>query len=165
MNRIDKNIRDDIAENEGWLAGFEKPRASRELLDGIKQSVRAELARQEQQRGRRRWSAWQGAAAAAAMILLAVGFGWLSTQTNPGSAATPLVLVDADEITASLEAMSVGDDYSDWGSDSGDAWTVNATALYDDLEAAMPDSDSNGNDDTGALLPAGSDGRRAEVIG
>jgi len=165
MNGSDRNIRDDIAENERWLAGFETPRASRELLDSIKQSMRDESARQKQQRGRRRWSAWQGAAASAAMILLAVGVGWLSTQTGSEPADTRWAQAAADEIEASLEAMSVGDDYSDWGSESDDAWTVNATALYDDWQAAMSDSDSNRSDDAGAFLPAGSDGRRVEETG
>lgn len=165
MDRTDRNIRDDIAENERWLAGFETPPASRALLDKLKQSMRAELTRQKQQRGRRRWSAWQGAAASAAMILLAVGVGWLSTQATPSPADAPLARIDAEEITASLEAMSVGDSYTDWGSADDDTWTVSATALYDDWEAAMPDGDSNGVDDTGALLPIGSDGRRVEEIG
>lgn len=165
MNPNDRDIRDEIAENERWLAGFETPRASRELLDSIKQSVRAELAQQRQRRGRRRWSAWQGAAASAAMIFLAAGVGWFSTKGEPDDQDTRVARMDAEEIAQSLEEMWVGDDYSDWGSTSGDAWTVSATALYDDLEAAMPDYDSSNGDDTGALAPAGIDGRRAEEIG
>ncbi len=162
MNGIDRNIRDDIAENERWLAGFNAPGASRELLDNIKQAMRTELTRQ---RSRRRWSAWQGAAASAAIILLAVGVGWLSTQVKTNPADAPLAMIDAEEITDSLEAMSLGDGYTDWASATDDAWAVSATALYDDWEAAMSGSDTNGLDDTGAMLPTGSAGQWAEEIG
>ncbi len=164
MNANDRDIRDDIAENERWLSGFETPSASRELLDSIKQSMRTELARGKRP-SRRRWSAWQGAVASAAMILLAVGVGWMSTQGGPRGDHEQVVQVDADDIANIFRDMSVGDDYADWSSTSDDAWTVSATALYDDLEAAMWDGDADGTDNTGAFLPAGSDGRWVEEIG
>lgn len=153
MDPFDNKLLDEIAEGERWLAGHAPPAVSDETLDRIRRAARAELARTHPcVRG---WAAWQGAAASAAAILLAVTVGWFSTQTPTAPAWDLGDLAFAEENGSSIETFDAID--ADVASletvDEDDRWAVSGAALYDALDSALSESASGDLNNTGAMRP------------
>lgn len=158
MNDFDRDKMDQIADAERWLAGFPTPPPSPEVLHRIKQAVRREAAAIGDAGGRRHWAPWHGAAASAAMILLAVAVGWYSTRLPIGSTAAFEDRVEslaiAEEIEASLSWLATMDeDFLDLEAFASDeAWTLSGTALYEAFEDATSAEPELDLEDAGTRL-------------
>lgn len=140
---------EEIAENERWLASFQTPPADARLRARLRAAAHREL---ESARGatgsasRRR--SWQGALAAAAMLLLAVCIGWYGVGiSNPPDGAYFADAGTEEAILPSISATSLEQaeqfatleygmsDLEAWATE--DRWAVSGASLYEALEEAF----------------------------
>lgn len=167
MDRHDEKTRDEIAAGERWLAGFETPGASPELLERLKRAARDELRRRQAPDQGRRWAPWHGAAAAAAMILLSVTVGWYSTRLQPSPAGNgDGYELLAEEIEARLEVLAAADSEVSVldGLTTEDGWSVSGATLYEALETAMASDWPDEMDDMGASIQNHFNGSHVEDV-
>lgn len=150
MENSDLNILRDIEKNERWLAGFESPVATDQALAAVRQAVRDELARKRTRAFAIRWRPWQGAMAAAAMLVISVGivrFAYEHAEVTPMPDIADLALItDADTSIedASLEKLSE--------MTIGESWALSGTSMYETFEDALSD-DSEEPGEQGAMAP------------
>lgn len=170
MDRFDRTLQDEIAENERWLARFETPGASPQLLARIKSAVRLEACRRGGRSISREWRAWHGTASAAAALMLAAGLGLYSTRLSHDAGTPPSqrasVEVASDSFQAEFAALTAVDEaLSDLESTATEeAWALSGTTLYDALHAAVADNREENTGDQGALrVPEVFDAERGVV--
>ncbi len=155
MTRIDDDTLEEIAQDEAWLASFDTPPATAEAIARTKKAIRAELAGSEAT-GRPRWHAWQGAAAGAAAIFLAIGVVWYAAAPPAGR---PLInaargdLVFADEIEQALDAIADDETTSAGFAAAEEDWDLGGAELCDVVEAILTEDQAYDQDQTGAQAP------------
>ncbi len=168
MSDFGDKLREEIADGEHWLAGFEMPEPSRESVERVKGAVLAELGKVGADVPADRWTRWHGVAAAAASIALAVGVGWYSARHN--QSAIDVLAQDEPASAWSDEtwqdAVALGDlddelaDLESWTSE--DAWDVDGVMLYEALDGMTQDV-TEAQDDVGASIRRSSLGNVEEV--
>ncbi len=166
-----RKMENEIEAAESWLAGFATPGPSPDALRRVKQAVRRECAVMQQTpvASRRRWAHWQGALAAAALIMLAVAVGWQAsrnyTPTSTPPAFAPVAIqtwsAQTEEETTRFARLDDGlSELEDWSLEQ-DWSTSGGASLYDALEDAL----TNGpTDDAGAFEDSPRARGRFEVL-
>ncbi len=156
MSEFDRQMQDEIAADERWLALFDTPPPSGETIDRLEQVMGDEL---ELERGRSssgRRASWPGVLAAAAAMALAVTIGWHSARRHTSGPYSPgqnefasswlaekqqdaVAMSDFDEQLSELEAWSVEE-----------TWDLSGASLYGALEDALNDLPDESPAETGA---------------
>lgn len=154
MDPFDRQKLEEITHGERWLAEFPPPFVSEESLARIRRAVRQELSLRGSEAAERGRSAWQGVAVSAAAILLAVTIGWYSVQSETGAPAWELADSDFVEeisdtfvtfaaIDAEVTSLETVDDER--------VWVLSGAALYEAMEGALSEPETNDFNDTGAM--------------
>ncbi|MCB9855822.1 MAG: hypothetical protein H6818_09050 [Phycisphaerales bacterium] len=158
------NILREIEENERWLASIETPAVSAESIAGVKRAVRNELANRGHRRIAFRWRAWQGATAAAAMLLLSVGVVRYSMLHTPSSRFSDVQIAMIElPVIPDVETSIDGDTLDALGEMSiGESWALSGSSMYETFEDALSD---DGDDDAGEIGAMGPVGISDEAIG
>jgi hypothetical protein len=171
MNDFEPKLQDEITAGEKWLSGFSTPSPSSDAMERTRRAVRGELSRPKLAHfATRHWAAWRGAAAAAAVMVLAVTIGWLSfeTGTRPAPVASltdPLPLWSNEIREDSTRFAGLDDNLSDleeWSADQ--PWAVNGASLYDTLEGVLGDDTTKSTGDTGALMSPSAEHRQPNAV-
>lgn len=121
---------------EAWLGQFEAPAPTPQVVARVKAAVREALASE----GSGVVYRWLGALAAAAMIALAVGVGWMVVVMSPRPASGPATVAIADEFEKTWRAISADEELSDlrtdltWIQTELDSWQGRASVDWDELE-------------------------------
>lgn len=153
MEDLDMNILREIEENERWLASHDAPEPSADVLASVKLAVRDELARDRERSFAIRWRPWQGAFAAAAMIMISVGvIRFAALHTDP---ARPLDLgarfvmedLDVPEVERSIVDTEL-DDLEEWR--IGESWALSGASMFETFEDALSEDSSEESDEVGA---------------
>jgi hypothetical protein len=156
MSEFDRQMQDEIAADERWLATFDTPPPSAETIDRLQQVMHdeLELKRRRSLTGQR--ASWHGVLAAAAAIALAVTIGWHSTRRHTSEPYSPsqnefasswlaerqqdaLAMSDLDDQLSELEAWSVEE-----------TWGLGGASLFGALEEALDDLPDESPAETGA---------------
>ncbi len=159
MEDLDMNILREIEENERWLSTHETPEASADVLANVKLAVRDELARDRERAFVVRWRPWQGAMAAAAMIMISVGvIRFAALNTDPARPLDPVarfVIEDLDvpEVERSIVDTEL-DDLEEWR--IGESWALSGASMFETFEDALSEDSGDESDEVGATAPNGS---------
>jgi len=141
MREPDKNQQSEIEPLERWLAGFDTPPPSAELIERT-----CVAARHAFQRGRaeaatsaRGQKAWYGAVAAAALILLSVAVAWQAVRSSGGDGVNSFARNwPPIELTVSEDDEWVGFDSDLRTLESWEAqadWELGGADLYEAFES------------------------------
>lgn len=157
------NILREIEENERWLASIETPAVSADSIAHVKRAVRAELANRGTRQVALKWRAWQGATAAAAMLLLSVGVVRYSMLHTPPSSFPDIQIALTDLAVPDVETSIEVSTLDELGEMSiGESWALSGSSMYETFEEALSD---DGSDDAGEVGAMGPLGIASEAIG
>lgn len=147
----------EIEANERWLAEFDAPAVSEDALADLKRTVRAELARKQGRRFAMAWRPWQGAMAAAAMLLLSVGVvRYAALHTEPSVvpdfqvALGELPLISETETSIEVESLEALSEMT-----IGESWALSGASMFETFEAALSDDGEEDLGEAGAMAPQG----------
>lgn len=159
MSDADRNMLNEIAEGEAWLAPFGTPAPSADLLLRVKRAVRSELAASPASARRLvRLRAWHGSVVAAAALALSVGVAWYSTRLPAPDPAVMSVTAKDRQLEKEIEALfavSFGaeDTLADLESmTESEDWSLDETTFYGAFDEAF--GEAADSDASGASLPA-----------
>lgn len=155
MKNNDLKMLREIEDNERWLAEIETPTASPEAISSVRQAVRAELARSRNRQFAIRWRPWQGAIAAAAMLMLSVGVVRFAAMHTQPSEVPDIQTALGDLSIISQTETSIEDDSLDQLSEMkiGESWALSGTSMYETFEEALSDDGGDDVGEAGAMAP------------
>lgn len=145
MTEQDRKMHEEIADHEKWLAVYSTPAPSASAVARAKSAAREAMLSSRARRPRGAWRVWQGVAASAAIIALAVFVGYRAVQTTPSA---PMAVAERDPIPSLPEASREGttrvtdfdDDLTDLETWSAQAnWGMSGASLFELMDEALDD--------------------------
>lgn len=156
MNEQERQMHEEIADHEKWLAVYSTPAPSASAVARAKSAAREAMLASRVRRPRTAWRVWQGVAASAAIIALAVFVGYRAVQTTPSA---PLAVAERDPIPSLPEASREGttrvtdfdDDLTDLETWSAQAnWGMSGASLFELMDEALDDDTDRAPGDNGS---------------
>jgi hypothetical protein len=138
-------MHEEIADHEKWLAVYSTPAPSASAVARAKSAAREAMLSSRVRRPKTAWRVWQGVAASAAIIALAVFVGYRAVQTAPSA---PMAVAERDPIPSLPEASREGttrvtdfdDDLTDLETWSAQAnWGMSGASLFELMDEALDD--------------------------
>ena len=149
-------MHEEIADHEKWLAIYSTPAPSDSAVARAKSAAREAMLASRVRSPRTAWRVWQGVAASAAIIALAVFVGYRAVQTTPSA---PMAVAERDPIPSLPEASREGttrvtdfdDDLTDLETWSAQAnWGMSGASLFELMDEALNDDTDLAPGDNGS---------------